>query len=55
MDIKKFTMRDEHFVCEVCGREVEPLKYTARIIALFVYRHYMLIIIRGIDYLLVME
>ena len=30
MDIKKFTMRDESFICEVCKREVEPLRYTAR-------------------------
>ncbi len=28
--IKKFMMRDEPFVCEVCGFEVNPLGYTAR-------------------------
>lgn len=27
---KKFTMRDEGFVCEVCGQLVSPLGYTAR-------------------------
>lgn len=28
--MKKFTMRDESFVCENCHQEVNPLKYTAR-------------------------
>ena len=28
--MKNFTMRDEHFVCENCGKEVKPLNYTAR-------------------------
>ncbi len=27
---KKFTMKDEYFICEVCGNEVNPLGYTAR-------------------------
>lgn len=27
---KKFTMIDEDFVCDVCGREVKHLGYTAR-------------------------
>jgi DNA-directed RNA polymerase subunit RPC12/RpoP len=27
---KKFTMIDENFICEVCGREVLKLNYTAR-------------------------
>lgn len=27
---KKFTMLDEGFICEVCGRKVEKLNYTAR-------------------------
>ena len=26
----KFTMIDEPFICDVCGREVKPLGYTAR-------------------------
>lgn len=26
----KFIMIDEGFVCEMCGKEVSPLKYTAR-------------------------
>ena len=30
MDDKKFTMRDEKFTCEVCGCDVDTLKYTAR-------------------------
>lgn len=30
MDSKKFTMKDEEFVCEVCGQKVVPLNYTAR-------------------------
>ncbi len=29
-DTKKFTMIDEDFICEVCGKEVKPLGYTAR-------------------------
>lgn len=28
--MKKFTMRDEEFICEACGKEVLPLGYTAR-------------------------
>lgn len=28
--MKKFTMRDENFICEKCGKEVEKLNYTAR-------------------------
>lgn len=28
--MKKFTMRDENFICEHCGKEVSPLGYTAR-------------------------
>lgn len=28
--MKKFTMRDENFVCENCGKDVEKLNYTAR-------------------------
>ncbi|MBE6144672.1 MAG: RNHCP domain-containing protein [Firmicutes bacterium] len=28
--MKKFTMRDEVFICENCGKEVDTLKYTAR-------------------------
>lgn len=28
--MKKFTMRDENFICENCGKEVEKLNYTAR-------------------------
>jgi DNA-directed RNA polymerase subunit RPC12/RpoP len=28
--MKKFTMIDEGFICENCGKEVKPLKYTAR-------------------------
>ncbi len=28
--MKRFTMKDEHFICENCGSEVEPLNYTAR-------------------------
>lgn len=28
--MKKFTMRDEKFICEACGKEVLPLGYTAR-------------------------
>lgn len=30
MDNKKFTMIDEEFICENCGKKVLPLKYTAR-------------------------
>lgn len=28
--MKNFTMRDENFICENCGKEVQPLNYTAR-------------------------
>lgn len=28
--MKKFTMRDENFICEHCGKEVTKLNYTAR-------------------------
>ena len=28
--MKKFTMRDEFFICEKCGYEVNKLNYTAR-------------------------
>lgn len=28
--MKRFIMRDEHFICENCGKEVEKLAYTAR-------------------------
>jgi len=28
--MKKFTMRDENFICEHCGMEVNKLNYTAR-------------------------
>lgn len=28
--MKQFTMRDEHFICESCHKEVSPLGYTAR-------------------------
>lgn len=28
--MKKFTMKDESFICEACGEEVEKLRYTAR-------------------------
>ena len=28
--MKKFTMRDEDFICEKCGKEVKKLNYTAR-------------------------
>jgi len=28
--MKKFTMRDENFICENCGMEVTKLNYTAR-------------------------
>lgn len=30
MNEKKFTMIDESFVCDVCGKKVEKLNYTAR-------------------------
>lgn len=30
MDNKRFTMIDENFKCEVCGKEVTTLGYTAR-------------------------
>jgi DNA-directed RNA polymerase subunit RPC12/RpoP len=30
MDYAKFTMIDEDFICEVCGKEVNKLGYTAR-------------------------
>lgn len=29
-EIKKFTMKDENFICEVCGNSVDKLGYTAR-------------------------
>ncbi|MDD3341038.1 MAG: RNHCP domain-containing protein [Bacilli bacterium] len=28
--MKKFTMKDESFICEHCKKEVEPLRYSAR-------------------------
>lgn len=28
--MKKFTMRDESFICEFCGKQVEKANYTAR-------------------------
>jgi len=28
--MKKFTMRDENFICEHCGNKVTKLNYTAR-------------------------
>lgn len=28
--MKNFTMRDEHFTCENCKKEILPLGYTAR-------------------------
>ena len=28
--MKKFTMIDESFTCEICNKLVEPLGYTAR-------------------------
>ena len=28
--MKKFTMRDESFICENCGKKVDTLNYTAR-------------------------
>ena len=30
METKKFKMIDEKFMCVVCGKNVEPLKYSAR-------------------------
>lgn len=30
MDNKKFTMIDEEFICEVCGKKISKLNYTAR-------------------------
>ena len=30
MDVKKFVMKDENFLCVVCGKMVEKLSYTAR-------------------------
>lgn len=30
MDNKRFTMIDENFICDVCGKEVKKLNYTAR-------------------------
>ncbi len=30
MDDKRFTMKDESFICDVCGNKVEKLNYTAR-------------------------
>lgn len=30
MEDKRFKMIDEEFICENCGKKVEPLKYTAR-------------------------
>ena len=28
--MKRFTMKDENFICEYCGKEVTKLNYTAR-------------------------
>lgn len=28
--MKRFTMKDENFICEHCGQEVNKLNYTAR-------------------------
>lgn len=28
--MKRFTMKDEYFICENCGKDVEKLNYTAR-------------------------
>lgn len=28
--MKRFTMRNEEFICEKCGKLVKPLSYTAR-------------------------
>lgn len=30
MDIKKFKMIDDEFVCDKCNKKVQPLNYTAR-------------------------
>lgn len=30
MNTKKFTMIDENFICEVCGKKITKLGYTAR-------------------------
>lgn len=30
MEDKRFKMKDESFICEVCGNKVEKLSYTAR-------------------------
>ena len=30
MDVAKFIMRDEEFICDVCGKHVSKLSYTAR-------------------------
>ena len=30
MEIKKFTMIDEAFICKICKEKVSPLNYTAR-------------------------
>ena len=30
MKLKKFTMRDEQFICQNCGKLVDKLNYTAR-------------------------
>lgn len=30
METKRFTKNDSGFICEACGREVEPLGYTSR-------------------------
>lgn len=30
METKRFKMIDEEFICEVCGKKVLPLKYSAR-------------------------
>ena len=30
MEEKRFKMIDEKFICEVCGKQVSPLGYTAR-------------------------
>ena len=30
VDVAKFTMKDEEFVCEVCGKNVSKLMYSAR-------------------------
>jgi len=30
VEAKQFTMKDEHFICEVCNEDVNPLGYTAR-------------------------